>query len=203
MNISVGKTCPYCQHPIKPGVNITTCAKCGIPHHADCWDHNGGCTTFGCTGARAQGAGSQHMAAAPLVIDLSNIMNEPEPVPMAGTPPQVTADSAGNEAAIVSASKTMGQVGGVLGAIVGFVLGLNAGGIGCIPGALVGYILGWMVGSVVLYLLVLSVPTALGCVLLSSAGDEAMFVGGVIGFIVGIGILTGLCKPNNGEGNGG
>lgn len=43
-----GKNCPYCQAPIKPGVMVHSCETCGIPHHAECWQHNGGCTTFGC-----------------------------------------------------------------------------------------------------------------------------------------------------------
>jgi len=44
----VGKTCPYCQTPIKPGVSTVTCPKCNIPHHKECWEENGGCTTYGC-----------------------------------------------------------------------------------------------------------------------------------------------------------
>lgn len=48
---SIGKTCPYCQVPIKPGVAITICAVCGSPHHAECWKDNGSkCTTYGCSG---------------------------------------------------------------------------------------------------------------------------------------------------------
>ena len=45
-----GKTCPYCQFPIKPGVETVACSKCGIPHHKQCWSQNGRCTTFGCDG---------------------------------------------------------------------------------------------------------------------------------------------------------
>ena len=50
---SVGKTCPYCQTPIKPGGQVTICSACGMPHHAECWQENHGCTTFGCQGAPA------------------------------------------------------------------------------------------------------------------------------------------------------
>ena len=47
----IGKTCPYCQTVIKPGVSIIICPACGIPHHGDCWTENGNkCTTFGCSG---------------------------------------------------------------------------------------------------------------------------------------------------------
>lgn len=49
----VGKTCPYCQTPIKPGVPVAVCSACGMPHHAECWRENGRCTTFGCGGQPA------------------------------------------------------------------------------------------------------------------------------------------------------
>ena len=45
----VGKACPFCQSPIKPGADHVSCSECGIPHHAECWRENGGCTTFGCS----------------------------------------------------------------------------------------------------------------------------------------------------------
>ena len=49
--ILVGKTCPFCQTPIKPRILVKVCDQCGIPHHADCWDQNlGRCTTYGCQG---------------------------------------------------------------------------------------------------------------------------------------------------------
>lgn len=50
----VGKNCPFCQTPIKPGAPMHVCEACGIPHHAECWEHNGGCTTFGCSGMAAR-----------------------------------------------------------------------------------------------------------------------------------------------------
>ena len=51
---AIGKTCPYCQAPLKPGVEIVTCSACGMPHHAECWRENGRCTTYGCDGEPAQ-----------------------------------------------------------------------------------------------------------------------------------------------------
>jgi len=60
----VGKTCPYCQTPIKPGAAVSICSACGMPHHAECWQENGRCTTFGCNG---RPAGSGTAAAAPSV----------------------------------------------------------------------------------------------------------------------------------------
>ncbi len=44
------KVCPYCMMPIQQGERVISCPKCGIPHHRDCWDENGGCTTYGCDG---------------------------------------------------------------------------------------------------------------------------------------------------------
>lgn len=44
----IGKICPYCKAEIKGGDEVMVCPECGIPHHAACWNENGGCTTFGC-----------------------------------------------------------------------------------------------------------------------------------------------------------
>lgn len=51
---NVGKTCPYCQTLIKPGAPVRTCETCDIPHHAECWEANGGCTTYGCSGGSGE-----------------------------------------------------------------------------------------------------------------------------------------------------
>ncbi|MHB9108170.1 MAG: RING finger protein [Armatimonadota bacterium] len=49
----VGKTCPYCQTPLKPHDRVVVCPQCGMPHHQDCWQDNDGCTTYGCESAAA------------------------------------------------------------------------------------------------------------------------------------------------------
>lgn len=49
----VGKTCPYCRFPLKPGEQVMSCPACKVPHHADCWAENQGCTTYGCQGVSA------------------------------------------------------------------------------------------------------------------------------------------------------
>lgn len=46
----VGKTCPYCRFPLKPGEPALLCPACKVPHHLDCWQENEGCTTYGCRG---------------------------------------------------------------------------------------------------------------------------------------------------------
>lgn len=43
-------TCPFCKFAITQGEDITYCPGCEVPHHVDCWNQNGGCTTFACTG---------------------------------------------------------------------------------------------------------------------------------------------------------
>jgi hypothetical protein len=48
----IGKTCPYCQSPIKQGVFVVIYPGCNIPHHKERWEENGGCTTSGCKYAR-------------------------------------------------------------------------------------------------------------------------------------------------------
>ncbi len=49
MNTShIGKTCPYCQFPLKADSEVVECRACKVPHHRECWAENGGCTTFGC-----------------------------------------------------------------------------------------------------------------------------------------------------------
>ena len=53
-----GKTCPFCQTAIKPNDHVHICDACNNPHHIECWQQNGGCTTFGCQGANT--VASQH-----------------------------------------------------------------------------------------------------------------------------------------------
>jgi hypothetical protein len=50
-----GKTCPYCQFPIRNGADIMVCPGCKLTHHRECWQENGGCTTFACKGVAVPG----------------------------------------------------------------------------------------------------------------------------------------------------
>jgi hypothetical protein len=43
-----GMTCAYNSFAIRPGEAIVLCPADGIPHHAECWQENGGCTRPGC-----------------------------------------------------------------------------------------------------------------------------------------------------------
>lgn len=44
--------CPVCDHPL--GEKIRKCPACATPHHGDCWEYFGGCSTYAC--ARRGGA---------------------------------------------------------------------------------------------------------------------------------------------------
>jgi hypothetical protein len=45
---------PYCRVVIDESQEaLHVCPDCGTPHHADCFQENGGCTVFGCTAAPA------------------------------------------------------------------------------------------------------------------------------------------------------
>ena len=46
--------CPYCRMPFDDqGPPKIYCTSCGMPHHEDCYQENGGCTVFGCLRAPA------------------------------------------------------------------------------------------------------------------------------------------------------
>jgi|SRR6185312_17028069 len=47
-------TCPYCRTAFEqPELVKIYCPGCGMPHHEDCFQENGGCTVFGCSRAPA------------------------------------------------------------------------------------------------------------------------------------------------------
>ncbi|HSM85152.1 MAG TPA: NINE protein [Candidatus Limnocylindrales bacterium] len=42
--------CPYCRMSFdQEGLVKIYCTGCGMPHHEDCYQENGGCTVFGCS----------------------------------------------------------------------------------------------------------------------------------------------------------
>jgi TM2 domain-containing membrane protein YozV len=47
----VNPVCPYCRTELE-GPPLE-CPGCGTPHHAECFEENGGCTVFGCSAAPA------------------------------------------------------------------------------------------------------------------------------------------------------
>jgi hypothetical protein len=40
--------CGVCHAEIRPGEADTSCMACDIRYHAECWEENGGCSTYGC-----------------------------------------------------------------------------------------------------------------------------------------------------------
>ena len=42
-------TCPYCKTQFKESDEAISCPACQTLHHANCWEENKGCTTFGCS----------------------------------------------------------------------------------------------------------------------------------------------------------
>lgn len=48
------EVCPYCRMPFdEQSPPKIFCTACGMPHHEDCYQENGGCTVFGCARAPA------------------------------------------------------------------------------------------------------------------------------------------------------
>ena len=88
--------CPYCRCPLEDGVTQTTCPGCDTPHHADCFEENGGCTVFGCAHApndepalRVSARELEPMEAAASAQQILTVQSPPPPPPLisANTPP--------------------------------------------------------------------------------------------------------------------
>jgi TM2 domain-containing membrane protein YozV len=89
--------CPYCRGVIEQDEPGTVhCPGCGTPHHADCFEENGGCTVFGCSAAPA--AEPKLSIGVP---DLQGEIGTPAPPPVvavaAPPPPLPTAPQQGVE----------------------------------------------------------------------------------------------------------
>jgi hypothetical protein len=48
-----GKMCSICQSTLIAGERILYCPECSLPFHVECWDENGGCSSYGCPVAPA------------------------------------------------------------------------------------------------------------------------------------------------------
>ena len=49
-----GKPCPWCNQHMAFGDDTAVCGACQTPHHAACWDAQGGCATIKCAHAPLQ-----------------------------------------------------------------------------------------------------------------------------------------------------
>lgn len=85
MSDVIGKTCPYCQTPIKPGEPVVFCSACSIPHHLECWNDGRGCTTFGCNGQPTAEPSSQYGRTA-IDIDVNEAASSAMPATIAFRP---------------------------------------------------------------------------------------------------------------------
>lgn len=52
VSIDAESACGVCGGTLTVGA-LTRCAKCRVPHHADCWAFNGRCSIFACGGTSA------------------------------------------------------------------------------------------------------------------------------------------------------
>jgi hypothetical protein len=43
-----GHACAICQTAIAAGERVGRCPRCHAPYHAECWEENGGCASYGC-----------------------------------------------------------------------------------------------------------------------------------------------------------
>ena len=46
--VDIRRVCSICQCDIEPDEQVTECPECGLPFHAECWEENFGCSTYGC-----------------------------------------------------------------------------------------------------------------------------------------------------------
>lgn len=84
--------CPYCRAPLdNDTASLTICPSCGTPHHADCFEENGGCTVFGCTAAPL--AEPKVSISTPEVIAGASAPVQPVPRPAPPPPPPLVASA--------------------------------------------------------------------------------------------------------------
>ena len=51
MEVDEQRSCQVCGEDLKG--ELVWCSYCSTPHHADCWEFNGGCSTYGCGAQKA------------------------------------------------------------------------------------------------------------------------------------------------------
>lgn len=73
------ETCSICQTVLQPGEASTSCTACGLPFHADCWQANFGCATYGCKNVNVLKPGPD--------IAINQVALSQANVPPSGPPP--------------------------------------------------------------------------------------------------------------------
>lgn len=89
----IGKMCPYCRFPIKPGERIIVCPECRVPHHEDCWHENQSCTTYGCTGGTPASQSYARGGQSPSSDGGWSVGGPPRPHPPLAAPTQARVES--------------------------------------------------------------------------------------------------------------
>ena len=54
-----GAPCPVCRWAVEPGDVTRACPSCEAVYHAECWEQNRGCATFGCPQVGAEGSADE------------------------------------------------------------------------------------------------------------------------------------------------
>lgn len=123
---TVGKTCPYDQYPIAQGDAVVVCPACTVPHHADCWNENGGCTTYACT------QGPAYQAAAQPEVSPPAYQYQPPPGPGWQAPHELPQSTLGALAAELDQKATNALISAIVGlfccgvpSVVGFFLAVS------------------------------------------------------------------------------
>ncbi|NBX76797.1 MAG: hypothetical protein EBQ92_09600 [Proteobacteria bacterium] len=76
------KMCPFCQCEIETQAMTVECSICKIPHHLDCWQESGRCTTYGCNGSAVRAFPSSGAEKRPaLSLDFNTLTPPPPPPP--------------------------------------------------------------------------------------------------------------------------
>jgi TM2 domain-containing membrane protein YozV len=81
--MSATVVCPYCRMPFdESGPPMIYCTACGVPHHEDCYQENGGCTVFGCARAPADDPKLQvsqsDLNAAAVATQMASLQQQPQ-----------------------------------------------------------------------------------------------------------------------------
>ena len=75
--------CPCCLSPIAELEETVCCPECGVVHHAECWQVNGKCSTYGCEGWQRWSNETSNMIAPEIIaeIDTGDVGTEPSSKP--------------------------------------------------------------------------------------------------------------------------
>ncbi len=117
--------CPYCQFPIKDGVEAAVCPECGASHHEDCWSEGEGCAVTGCGGgAEAEVTRVIPQAPPPLAPPRPRrVTTSPDqPPPHQPAPPAPTSPTGSSGSGRLAAAAAGAVAGALIAAIAVFLI---------------------------------------------------------------------------------